>query len=499
MYRTLVSFVSRFHVIPFHGISIALLGICQTLAYYFYLPIGMGPHVILEPWLINQGWRLYQELPDHHPPLMQYWMAFAQQVIGDELRAGKLMLVVLLLVIFGLVYLLTRQTASRQAALLAIVFFVFWSPSFQFGILRFDAFLTAFYLLAWFLWPAKQQTHLIQRAFLAGLTLGFAFLIKQHAIIYLVFFLGWQLIANGCSYQAVKRSIPAILIAIIGFSLPGVFFVGWYILTGGLIDRLLFWVITFNNDADLARMLAGAPTFLEIQQLLPALLLLPWYFVWLWQQIKTGQAGWVSAGMPLSLMFAGILLCIPRFGTEHLQPALAGLAILSGIALDQLLSTSFHDLGWRRTMAGAFLALWVLYPLSGVLGMISSNQARYIHEYSPLPPLARQVEQLIGRGECPYIFPEDEGNSNLYYFLNCPPPGRLWLFTNYPWFSRFDLPERAIKALQSAHPHWVIYFPQRWWNVAEHNPRLTDFIKANYEMKYMLDFENKEIWLMERR
>jgi len=85
----------------------------------------MGPHVILEPWLLNQGWRMYQELPDHHPPLMQYLMAFAQQIIGDELRAGKLVLVALLLVIFGLVYLLTRQTASKRAALLAIVFFVF--------------------------------------------------------------------------------------------------------------------------------------------------------------------------------------------------------------------------------------------------------------------------------------------------------------------------------------------------------------------------------------
>jgi hypothetical protein len=491
-------FFSVSRAIPFRGIGVTLLAICQTLAYYFYLPIGMGPHIILEPWLLNQGWRIYQELSDHHTPLMQYLMAFAQQIIGDELRAGKLVLVTLLLIIFGLVYLLTRQRASRQAALLSIVFFVFWSPSFQFGILRFEAFLTVFYLLAWLLWPARQQTHLIQRAFLAGLILGFAFLIKQHAIVYLTFFLGWQLIANDRTILPFKRLIQPILITIMGFSLPGIFFLGGYILTGGALDRLFFWVVAFNN-AELARMLAGAPTLIEIQQLLPTLLLVPWYFVWLWHQIKTGQAGWVSAGTPLSLIFAGIFLCFPRFGPEHLQPALPGLAILSGISLDQLLSASFQDIRWRRTMAGALLALWVLYPVSGVLGTISPNQPRYIHEYSPLLPLAERVEQLIGREECPYIFPEDEANSNLYYFLNCSPPGRLWLFTNYPWFSRFDLPEQSVKALQSAPPHWVVYFPHRWWNVEEHNPRLTEFVNANYEMKYVLDFENKEVWFMERR
>jgi hypothetical protein len=313
----------------------------------------------------------------------------------------------LLLVIFGLVYLLTRQTASRRAALLAIVFFVFWSLSLSFGILRFESFLTVFCLLAWLIWPAGQQTHLIRRAFLAGLTLGFAFLIKQHAIVYLAFFLGWQLIANGLSRQSIQRFVQPIVIAVIGFSLPGIFFAGGYILTGGPFDRLFFWIVTFNN-ADLARLLAEAPTFVEIQQLLPALLLLPWYFVWLWQQIKTGQAGWISGGVPLSLMFAGVLLCIPRFGFEHLQPALPGLAILSGISLDQLLSASFQDVRWRRIIAGTLLALWVLYPVSGVLGTISPNQPRYIHEYSPLPPLAEQIGQLIGRGECPYIFPEDE-------------------------------------------------------------------------------------------
>lgn len=477
--------------------ALVFLAVCQTLAYYFYLPLGMGPHVILEPWLLRQGWSLYRELPDHHTPLMPLLMSLAQRFSGEELRAGKLVLVALLLLTLLLVYRLTARIASENAALWAALFFVCWSPVFQSGQLRFEAFLTPLYLLAWDTWLPAENGRRGPRDFLAGFILGIAFLVKQHAAVTLVLFLGWQVFTLLRQHQPTALVLRTGLAALAGFCGPVLIALVIYLAAGGSLGQLLFWTVTFNNG-DLARLLALAPTPADLQALLPPLLLVPAYLAIAGRQIRTEQAGWGRHGMPLTLLLSGILLALPRYGSEHLQPALPGLAMGSGLVLEQLRTSMGRELAWRQALVGTLLAFWLLFPLAGVIQASPPGAARTIHEYSLLPPLAEQVRQQIGPDECPYLMPEDEANSNLHFFLGCQPPGRLWLFSAYPWFSRFDLPEQALNALQTAAPRWVLYFPERW-RVEEHNPRLMAYVTAHYDQKATFLFESGTVWLMEKR
>ncbi len=461
----------------------------------------MGPHIILEPWLLLQGWGMYRELPDHHTPLMPLLMALAQGILGDELRAGKLVLVGLLLLTLGLVYVLTARLGSKNAALWAAVLFVGWSPFFKLGQLRFEAFLMPLYLLAWVVWPPAENRRLGLRALLAGGVLGVAFLIKQQAAVFLIFLLAWQSMVMLREQLPRPQLFRALAGAGLGFGAPVLLALAVYLLWGGRADALWFWVVVFNTG-DLARLLALAPTPDELRQLALVLLFVPLYLAWAGWHIRSRQPGWGSHGAPLSLLLGGLLLAIPRYGSEHLQPALPGLAILTGLFLETLRRRLLRENRWKQAAYGLMVAIILGqslgYGVQLTLQASPPNQPRYIHEYSLLPPLAEQVRQQVGVGECPYIFPEDEANSNLYFFLRCPPPGRLWLFTAYPWFSRFNLPQQALNAFQTASPRWVIYFPLRW-GVEEHNPLLTAYIKDHYTTRATLVFENSAVWLMERQ
>jgi hypothetical protein len=142
-------------------------------------------------------------------------------------------------------------------------------------------------------------------------------------------------------------------------------------------------------------------------------------------------------------------------------------------------------------------AAWLVFPLASSLLPVA--EPRYIHEYSLLPPVAAQIRAAIGPGECPLIFPIDEANANLYFLLKCEPPDGIFLFSAYPWYSRFNLPQQNLAALQASNPRWVIYFPNLW-DSEHHNATMTDYITSHYVRgKEGLMLQKSQIWIMERR
>ena len=62
----------------------------QAYAYYFKLPLSLGPRVILQPWLLRHGFILYETAVDIHTPLMPLSIAALSSVIPDGLRLAKL-------------------------------------------------------------------------------------------------------------------------------------------------------------------------------------------------------------------------------------------------------------------------------------------------------------------------------------------------------------------------------------------------------------------------
>jgi 4-amino-4-deoxy-L-arabinose transferase-like glycosyltransferase len=370
---------------------------------------------------------------------------------------------------------------------LAAAIFTLLSPALKFGQLRYETFLTPLYLLAWICWfPGIQSSG---RFLLAGLVLGLAALTKQNAILFIGLFLAAQAGLWLLTRRPLCDLVRATLLAGLGAVLPAVAAAALYAATKGDWAALFFWVFEFN-DLELIQMLALAPTSSELVLLLAIFLPASAALVWgvLSARIRSKLI------IPVILCLSGIVLSIPRFGFEHLQPGFSGVAIITAMGILDALSMLRRT--WKKVLVAGLVAAWSL----GIPAYLLSNpeSPRYIHEYSRLPMLAAQVREQIGPNACPYLFPIDEANANLYYLLGCPPPGELWLFTAYPFYSRFDLPQQAKIALERASPQWVLYFPGRW-DTETHNPGLTAYVRTHYKAKTTLIFDDSTLWLMERR
>ena len=80
-------------------------------------------------------------------------------------------------------------------------------------------------------------------------------------------------------------------------------------------------------------------------------------------------------------------------------------------------------------------------------------------EYSELVPLAEQVMQHVAPGDTLYVYPDDEGLSNLYYLTGTLPP-KPWIFT-YPWYMMDWVRGGIMSHLREQPPDWIVYFPER--------------------------------------
>lgn len=63
--------------------------IFQAYAYYYRLPLSLGPRVILQPWLLQHGFIMYENIVDMHSPLMPMILAALVPLIPNGLRTRK--------------------------------------------------------------------------------------------------------------------------------------------------------------------------------------------------------------------------------------------------------------------------------------------------------------------------------------------------------------------------------------------------------------------------
>ncbi len=478
----------------------AILAGFNSALYYFIQTLSLGPHVILEPWLINQGFRMYDQLADNHSPLMPLLLSLGQLVVPNGLSLARLALVGLIFLIGLLTFILARRIAGDLAGILAVIFFASWSQTFGYGKLWHETFLTPLYLLLLIIWtPAKPaaKAATLRKHGLYGLILGIGLLFKQQALFFLIGLVAYECLLAFLERRSGRRQAAEMGMLLLGAAVPSLIYIAVYVLTGGTLGQLWFWTVTYN-DADLLAMLALPPTVSVLLSLAPAFILFVLFLIKFLQKLPQKPDAFAHDGLLVLAFLSGTITAFPRFGTFHLQPMLPVLAAVSGLELVSLARSGMPAAADSRgrtplVIPVAFSVFWLTV---GVLNIANFAPPRKIIEYSNLPPLADQVRQEIGPDACVYLLPEDEANSNLYYLLKCLPP-RFWAFTSYPWLSKDGLPEMELNALKTASPDWVLYFPTRW-NVEEHNPALVAYVMSQYQKVEAINSLEGEVWLMKR-
>ncbi len=492
---------------------LAALGITlvQAWAYAFRLELSLGPRVVLQPWLIQRGFTMYEQLVDLHSPLMPLALAALRPLVPDGLRLAKLALVALLSLSTLLTFAAAWRTAGRRplgpaVGLWAAFFFVCFSRPFGFSKLWHESFLAPLYALLLLLPPparasaapeARREPAVWVRLALAGLVCGVALLIKQHALFVLGAYVLWTALAAGSWRAALGRC--AVLLGVA--ALPGVAFVVCQWVRAGSLASTLYWVVLFSLSGSYREQSVQAPPLAAFKLVAQAGVLLPAAAVALFDAVRqrraaaAGERAWAPIAWGFALLAAATVTAYPRFEMFHLQPVVPLMAYLSALAL------VYAWRAWRqaRLFVIAVAVGATLLCTGSVVGplqiALDSSQLQTIVEYSNLAPLADEVRARIGPRDSVYVYPDDEATSNLYYMLQREPPG-YWVF-HYSWFMTEAVQGRIVAALAEDQPEWVVYFPSRWVPPAA-SPLVAAAIQADYVPVATFDWIGNEVQLLRR-
>ncbi len=404
-----------------------LLIICLLITVHWLLLVNLRfeawPEMLVYPYLLNHGFKLYQDIINPYPPLFTYFLAVFSKIFAITVFNLKLLTWAIILLSDVLIYLIALKRYGKTPALIALTFFIIFQPLLDGNGLWYDLALTPVLLLAF---------HLNSPWLLAG-----GFFIKQSVIwLFPLFIKQW------------RRIILSVL---------SLFLVSCFLfLVQGNLQHYLFWpwrfaltiLPTMPGHKDW-----GSPT-LWLIGLLPFLPLI-----------------WIKKSPPFYWAILSFLFIFPRFGLFHLQPALAFAALT--------LATSLQGVKLKKYLLPATCYLLLA-------SLIWFRQIKlYWHQPTRFfePEILKAAEQLKARTSAsqPILFLN--APDQLMVLADRLPP-KPWAIT-FPWY--LELPgmqQRFIDAIKAQRPQAVLFSPyqnQGRFTPGSYRPaQLDDFVQSEF-------------------
>jgi hypothetical protein len=468
----------------------------QAYAYYFKLPLSLGPRVILEPWLLRHGFVLYETAVDIHTPLVPLLLAALSALFPDGLTLARAVVVVLLSITTLLTFLATKRNAGWVAGLWAVFWFGVWSPRFEFGKLWYEAFLTPIYLGFFLIYRPSARARSLRSCALIGLLGGLAVLVKQHAAVVFLAFVAWH-IFTGFHFKRPRREVVREVAAMgLSSAVPVAAFAIYQLITAKTLSGFLYWTVGYALTGVYTSLASQLPSLSQLAALASCAFFLPAALICVVERKKAGDESWLVVAWGLILVLLSSLAVYPRFELFHLQGTLPVLVVVCSIGLEHIARTRSGRRRFTVAIPLAMAILWVLTAGRAYHPVLERNAARQVIQYSDLVPTARELRRKIGPSESVYIVPDDELTSNLYYLLGCRPPG-FWTF-HYPWLMVGRVKTRITTLLRKAPPQWVVYFPDRW-DVETNQPEIVSFLKSRYREAATLQYAENRLVLLQRK
>jgi hypothetical protein len=474
--------------------GLAALILFQAWAYYFRLPLSLGPRMILQPWLLQNHLILYENIGDQHIMVLPFLFVLLRHLVPDGLLLAQLVQVALISLTTLLTFVAGRRTAGWLGGLLAALFFVAWSPVFGFGKLWYETFFAPLFLLLLILYKPLAPRRSAKSLLCLGLIGGGAMITKQHGAVVFAAYLLWNAFTGWHAGRPKLEILREAGLMVLGAALPFLAFFAFQYIQAGTLRSLWYWAVTYNLTSDYATLAARSPGVAEVRLIASAFLLVPAAVFYMLDQKRQGNPIWLTLGCGLVLLVASTVTAYPRFELFHLQATLPLLAWLSAVPLAAALQPNNPGRSFAAGITVGLAALWLVISASVYQPVVDAGLTRKIWEYSDLVPLAAEIRQKIGPDECIYIFPDDEATANLYYLTRCMP--RFWIFT-YPWYMIDPIKQRILSALEEDPPQWVVTFPGRW-EIEKYAPEVIGYLEEHYYREAELHFAEGEAWLLKR-
>ncbi|MHB1416857.1 MAG: hypothetical protein ACYC1C_16545 [Chloroflexota bacterium] len=238
-------------------------------AYSSVYGLRFVPRLALQPWLMNNGFVVYRDIVDQHEAGLPLLMSWLLPLVGDPIALTKWLFISLIAVSLILVYFAAARELGQTAGMLAAAFFTLWVPVLTAGMLWYEIVLAPLYLGAYLLWPADTRTP-AWRVLGAGLALGLAVTVKQHAWPLVGAYGLWLLLLLAARRASLRALLPRAGLFALGVLGPFALYLGLVLAASPLGDYLQWaWL----NNLSYRTLAAQAPD--EIESQLSVLLAIP--------------------------------------------------------------------------------------------------------------------------------------------------------------------------------------------------------------------------------
>lgn len=474
--------------------SLICLVLFQAFAYYDRLTLSLGPRVIMQPWLIQNGFVMYENIADLHSPLMPLILAWSRPLVTDGLLLAKLVLVFLIALSTILIFLAAQRLTGWLGGLWAAWFFFLLLPSFGFGKLWYETFLAPLYVLLLLNFKPSSSRRSFKSLLFLGFIGGIALLIKQHSVVVVVSLLVWTALSNYFLSRSLSENIRELALICLGIILPVVAFIAYQYIRASTLKGFFYWTISYSMTTEYKSLAAKWATINQIQVVVMSIPLVIVAFFYLIGLNRRRDITWLYFGWGFILLAASGLTIYPRFEYFHLQATIPVVVWLSVLALGHAWRTHGISRPFVLGMALGLSIFWLIRGGAAYLPVFNTfHNPQRIAEYSHLEPLAIDLSQYIGPSDSIYVFPDDEATANLYYLMRHLPPG-FWIFS-YPWNMSDSIKSRVLSTLRKESPEWIVYLPGRW-KINHYAPEIVTFIQAHYRKAAKLNWAGGRILLL---
>ncbi len=384
--------------------SVIFLGISFLI--YLFLVINsqytVWPEMILYPYFINNGFKLYQDLINPYFPLLSLILSWFFIIFGISVINLKILTWVLVLISYLGVYSLTlKLSGNKSKSLLASICYLTLQYSFGGNGLWFELALTPF--LVWSIWSiyAKDEKRYL---LLSGFLLSLAFFIKQNAALFLFPLLILVYFKKKDIKDVSYFLFPQILIIIL---------IGIYLWLSNIINQFVEWAIilpiTYTSQPGFVLLPTKKQLFLIVFPLIVAVL-----SIWNFKKDTVYKLSWIL------ILISAFSFNFPRYENFHAQVLVALAAIWIG-----LLS--------KRAAFGCFLLILILF--TSQFGKTFMAEDRFLDR--DMYNLANKISKY----QSVYLINSPD---LAYFFANKLPP-KPWAI-NFPWY--FEKPGFAEKFVQ---------------------------------------------------
>lgn len=279
------------------------------ILFLFFSRFTVWPEMILYPWLLNNGYKLYQDIINPYFPLMNLLLSGFFGIFGSSVLSLKIFTYIIVIIadlsVFFSAIILSKRVSK---AFISLLIFIFLHYSFGGNGLWFELFLAPILLLSLVFLYFKIST---KSVLVSGVLLAVAILTKQNAMIF--FIPAFYLILA----QKKFKLIPLLLLPLVLFSFLLLGYLSYYQITQDFLIWSIKLPLSFTNQPGFIIY----PTFKQF--LIISILFLPVLFLLKIKKVKDSQLFWTA------VLIMSSFFIFPRYEDFHLQVLVIFSATLS--------------------------------------------------------------------------------------------------------------------------------------------------------------------------